>query len=248
MLKILRRKEVSRVVFWGLVILILPAFVLWGTGGLSGSKDKGPRSVGIIDKKEVSFDKLYEAITATRSLLVLNYFNQPQALETILRDKPLLGKLGWDRLIMLKEARRYRIKIPDEDVIAFIRSHPLFLSRDGAFDEKLYGYFLKYNMGLEPRAFEEIIRSNLEVQILNDMLTKDITASDEEVLSEYKKELSALKEPKVFDKEKFAKEKGEFSKKVLEIKRTGFLEDWLRRLEAGTKLNIDFKDMEKYYK
>ena len=248
MLKFLRRKEIAKAIFWALVILILPAFVLWGTGSLSGSKDReGPRFAGMIDKKKVSFDELYEAITATRSLLVLNYFNQPQALEMLLRDKPLLGKLGWGRLIMLKEAKRYRIKIHDEDVVAFIRSHPLFL-RGGAFDEKLYGYVLKYNMGLEPRAFEEIIRSNLEVQRLNDSLTKDITASDEEVLSEYKQELSALKEPKVLDEEKFKKEKDEFSKKVLGMKKTKFLEDWLRRLEAQAKLNIDFKDMDKYYK
>ncbi len=55
MLKFLRKKNIAKVVFWFLVILILPAFVFWGTGSLTGSKDKRPKCVGTIDKKSVSF-------------------------------------------------------------------------------------------------------------------------------------------------------------------------------------------------
>ena len=40
MLKIFRKKIVSKVILWGLLILILPAFVMWGSASMSRSKDK----------------------------------------------------------------------------------------------------------------------------------------------------------------------------------------------------------------
>lgn len=192
MLKFFRKKNIAKMVFWGLLILILPAFVLWGTGSLSRPKEKGPSFVGIIDKKKVSFNEFFENLTAMRTLLILNYFNQPQILDAFLKNKPLLAKLAWDRLVMLKEAKKYKIKIPDKDVINYIRSHPLFL-RNGKFDDKIYGYVLQYNMGLNPRSFEEMIRSNLEVQGLNEVLTKDLNITDEEVRTEYKKDYEKFK-------------------------------------------------------
>ena len=118
-----------------------------------------------------------------------------------------MGRLAWDRLIMAKETARQKIKVLDQDVINFIRSHPLF-SRNGTFDEGIYSYILRNNVGMDPRTFEEIVRENLAIKRLNDMLTKDIPAD----------------------------------------KKDKFLEDWLRRLELTTSLNIDLKEYDKYYK
>lgn len=178
MLKFFRNKVIAKVVFWSLIILILPAFVLWGTGS-TRSKDKGPSYVGTINNKKVSFNELSESMAAMRCLFILNYFDKPQVLDAFLNNKPLIAKTAWDRLIVLKEAKIYKIKIPDKDVIAYIRRHPLFL-RNGEFDDKLYEYILRYNIGLDMRSFEEIIRRNLEIKKLNEILTKDMTASEEE--------------------------------------------------------------------
>jgi hypothetical protein len=187
MLKIFRKKAIAKTVFWILVILILPAFVLWGTGSLSGSKEKRPRYVGIINNKKVSFDELYNSMMAVRSLMVLNYFNQEKLLDAALDNKQLIAKLAWDRIIMLKEAGRQKIKIPDKDVVSFIKSHPLFL-RNGSFDEKLYAYILRYKFGLAPRSFEEIVRQNLEIRGLNETVTRDITVTDNDIANEYERE------------------------------------------------------------
>lgn len=192
MLKFFRQKHIAKIVFWALVILILPAFVLWGTGGIGRSKEKGPSYVGLIDRKKISFEDLAENMTGIRSLLVLNYFARPQVLDTFLNNKPLVAKLAWERLICLREARKHKIKIPDKDVIAYIRSHPIFL-RNGSFDSRIYGYVLTHNIGLAPRSFEEIVRENLMIQRLKDIIAKDITVSDEEVLKEYKEENEKLK-------------------------------------------------------
>ena len=185
MLKIFRHKNVTKAILWGILILILPAFVLWGTGSGGGTKDKGPSFVGLIDNQKITFNDFAESLRAIRAQIILNYFTQPKVLDTFLGAKAFLGKLAWDRLLMLKEAKKAKIKISNEDVVRSISSHPIFL-RNGAFDEKMYMYVLRNSMGIEPRTFEEIVRSNLAVQQLNDQLTKDIKVTDEEVLEAYR--------------------------------------------------------------
>jgi peptidyl-prolyl cis-trans isomerase D len=203
MLKYFRKKIVMKVILWGLVIIVVPAFVLWGGAGTSRDKNKGPDYVGTVDGKKVSFEDLYNAMTGVRSQVVLNYFNQPKVLEAILTNKGLMAKLGWDRIIMLSEAKNMKIAATDREVVAEIQSHPLF-SREGSFDERLYGYILSNSMGLEPRTFEEAVRGNIMMRKVGAYLTRDLKLSDEEIASDYRIEFGKIKisyillEPKTF--------------------------------------------------
>jgi len=192
MLKLFRKKIVSRIILWGLLILILPAFVMWGSASMSRSKDKGPNYAGIVNGHKVSFDELYNAISGVRTQIILSYFSQPKALDALLGNKPLIAKIAWDRLLLLYEAKKMWVKASDKEVIAAIKIHPLFI-RNGAFDEKFYSYMLRNNIGLEARAFEEIVRDNLIIQKLSLKLTDGMKITDEDVSSEYKKEFAKLK-------------------------------------------------------
>jgi len=192
MLKLFRKKIVMKIILWGLVIIIVPAFVLWGGASMSRSKDKGPGYVGLVNNRKASFDELSNALSGLRVQVILNYFNQPQALDALLSNKPILAKLAWDRILMLDEVGRARIKVNDKELIEAIRAHPLFL-RNGVFDERFYAYMLRNNLGLEPRTFEEIFRENLLLKKMSERLTSDIKISDEEILTEYKKELEKIK-------------------------------------------------------
>ena len=193
MLKQLRSKAVTKFVLWALLILILPAFVLWGTGNLGGGKDKkGPVYVGTIENKKISFDDFATSITSVRCQIILNYFNNQKSLESLMNNKAFIGKLAWDRLIMLAKARAAKIRIGDSDVIKFITSHPLFI-RNGKFDDRVYEYFLKNSLGLYPRSFEEIMRENIMIQKLTDAITKDVNISDAEVLKNYERDNSKFK-------------------------------------------------------
>lgn len=191
MLKIFRRKEIAKLVLWGILILILPAFVLWGTGNL-GRGDRGPKYFGIINNKKVSFDEFGESLTAIRCQIRLNYFNQEQVLKMFLSDNQFLGKLAWDRLIMFKEAKKNRIKVSDKEISDFVMSHPIFLQK-GRFDGSVYGLVLTRYMGLDPRSFEEIVRENLQIRKLNDMMVKDVKVTDDEILENYKKDSEKVK-------------------------------------------------------
>lgn len=402
MLKIFRHKNVAKVVLWGILILILPAFVLWGTGSSGRDKVKGPTFVGYIGNEKITFKDFADSLTAIRTQIILNYYNQPKVLDTLLASKAFLGKLAWDRLLMARQAKKAHVRVSDKEIVSFVRSHPIF-SRNGAFDDKIYLYVLRNNMGLDPRAFEEIARENIAIQHLNDQVTKDVKITDDEVTQAYRadnekfkisytlfsaddfldkvkvdpakvkeyyeahkdelivpakkradnkalqetvaafddikgeiekflkeddareaaiksasetetkiKDLMAkenlsfeaaaaklglkvqesaffampeylegigdanrivevaaklkkdgvsgavevkkgaiifrLADTQKFDEEKFKKEKPDYSKRALEIKKTIYLENWLRGLERDNKLNIDFKDYEKYYR
>jgi hypothetical protein len=192
MLKLLRHKNVAKIVLWGILILILPAFVLWGTGNLGSGKEKGPKFVGLIDGKKVSFDDYYQSLVAIRAQIILNYFNQPSVMDIFMKNKRFLGKLAWDRLIMEREAEKLKIKISDSDLIGYIRSAPIFI-RGGGFDDRIYEYVLKNNIGIYPRNFEEMMRRTLSIQRMNDILTKDVTATDADAVARYRQDNSKFK-------------------------------------------------------
>ena len=192
MLKYFRKKIVMKVILWGLVIIVVPAFVMWGGASSSRSKSKGPNFVGFVGNRKVSFDELSNALSGVRGQIILNYYNQPKVLDALLSNKPILAKLAWDRILMLQEVKKAGIKVSDKEVIEALRSHPLFV-RNGVFDDKFYTYMLKNNIGLEPRAFEEIVRNNISLQKLSESFTKDIKLSDDDILNEYKKEFGQIK-------------------------------------------------------
>lgn len=187
MLKLFRQKNVAKFVLWMIVILIMPAFVLWGTGSLSSSKNKGPKYAGLVNNKKISFEEFFENLNGIRCQIVMNLFNQEKAMAAILRNKPLMVKLAWDRVIMLKEAAKYKITVTDKEVIKYVESHPVF-TRNGIFDSRIYQHFLRYTLGLDARTFEEIVRENIKVKKLNDMITRDIEIKDSDVEVEFKKD------------------------------------------------------------
>jgi peptidyl-prolyl cis-trans isomerase D len=191
MLKVFRNKNVAKMVLWAILILILPAFVLWGTGSLGGSKSKGPSYAGEIGGKRVSFEKLARAVTGVKCQVILNYYAQPPALERIMSDKAMMGKMAWDRLLMQNEAGKLGLKAGDAEVVEFIKSHPIF-SRGGRFDDRIYQYVLQ-RVPIDPRSFEEIVRESLTIQKLNDAVARDVAVTDAEVLDSYHRENDKLR-------------------------------------------------------
>ncbi len=335
MLKAFRQKNVTKMILWVTLIMILPAFVIWGAGSIGRSKDKGPTYVGLIDNKKISFDKFADSLISMRSQLALSFSSQQEALVALLKNTELIGKMAWDRLIMMAEVRKHRIKVSDKEVVNYITALPTF-QRGGVFDNNVYTDVLYNKLGIDARTFEEMIRENVAIQKLYAILTKDVKVTDDEVLSRYKVDSEKFKiayilfpadsekkynelrelmekekvtfeaaaeklslkvekadlltksdhlegvgeaaqvaakcaklkademsdicqtekgqvvfkllEIRHFDEGTFKKEKGVYSKKVLDDAKNKFLENWLRDLEARSVLKINLKDYEKYYR
>jgi peptidyl-prolyl cis-trans isomerase D len=180
MLKLLRKKKVSKKIFYGLAILIIPAFVIWGSSSVI-NKNKTPNYAGRIFDRQVSYDEFSNAHLAWETQLKLQYGEKArEAAKTYFN--PI--QATWDRLILLHETRQRNIKISDADVITAI-THMPFLEKGDRFDPQAYDLFAKYSLGITPRTFEEQLRENLAMAFLFEDITKNVGITDEEVRKEY---------------------------------------------------------------
>ncbi|NQT46512.1 MAG: SurA N-terminal domain-containing protein [Candidatus Omnitrophica bacterium] len=186
-LKYLRKKKNVKRIMWALLIIIVPAFILWGAGSAVRDRKSGvPSVVGKIDGRKIKLQELGESAKIVYHNLFFRYGNNPDELKKFL-ESGVINKLGWDRLVILEEAKRKSIKVSDEEVIRFIQTFPFF-TRGKAFDTKLYEHILQYNLRVEPRQYEEETRDNLKIEKLKKSVLGDLSVSEDEIRELYKKE------------------------------------------------------------
>ncbi len=183
MLKTLRNRKTAKKIWIALAAIIIPAFCFWGFGSAMRGRKKTV-SLGIISGKTINiqeYRKNYKAIWDQYLIRI---------------GEEQLAKLGkyldletqtWDRIILLTEAKRRRIKINNKEVINFIKQYPFF-QRDGVFNPGSYREMVNYFFRTKPRMFEEETRDNLIIAKLYASVTREITISDEEIKREYIKE------------------------------------------------------------
>ncbi len=182
-LKVFRSKKFAKRVLTGLLIIIIPAFVLWGVGNFT----KGPQLVGIIDGEKIYPADFARSREGVKAQVLLTYYGNFDAISQILKNRALVNFMAWERLILLNAARDQRLAVTNTDVLSFLTQHPIF-QRNGTFDKEVYSYVLRNNFSIiEPRQFEELIRENMQVQALRRQLLKDVSVSDDELLEYYKK-------------------------------------------------------------
>ncbi|MFA5356500.1 MAG: SurA N-terminal domain-containing protein [Candidatus Omnitrophota bacterium] len=181
MLKKLRKRKNAKKIWIVLTVLILPAFLFWGFGSLSRSKEN-TNYAGSIAGRKVSLSDYKDALSAAKNQAIIQFGDNISEIE----DKINLGALAWNRLILLAEARKRRLNVSDKEVIELIQSYPFF-QRKGSFDNQVYSQILQYVFRTQPRVFEEETRQNLILSKLYKEVTGDISLSDEEIRKEYLK-------------------------------------------------------------
>ena len=180
MLNKLRKKKTQKRIWIVLAILIVPAFVLWGSGSMIRSKQEGEYA-GRIFGQRISFIDYKDALDATRTLAIMRYGDNYQETQKNLN----LEADAWERLILLAEARSRRIKVSDKEVVDFIESYPFF-QHNGQFDKSIYLQITRYVFRTQPRDFEEQTRQNLMISKLSQEVTKDLpNLTDKEIQEEY---------------------------------------------------------------
>ena len=103
-----------------------------------------------------------------------------------------LEKEAWDRLILLYEARKRRIKVSNNEVVDKIKEFP-FMQTNGKFDSKLYQNVLGYIFKTTARKFEEEIRQSLMFEKLYDDTTAGVTVHEKEIVRKYKEANEKIK-------------------------------------------------------
>ncbi len=97
-----------------------------------------------------------------------------------------LDQQTWDQLILLKEARRQGIRVPDKDVVEAIAQYKIFY-RHGQFNDMLYKQIIRSSLKTEPRIFEEAVRDSLKISRLYEKVTEGITFSEPEIQDAYRR-------------------------------------------------------------
>ncbi|MBF0216174.1 MAG: peptidylprolyl isomerase [Candidatus Omnitrophica bacterium] len=177
MLHIFRKKGVQRKLLLILLIIIIPPFVMWG---FDSAVNKEP-AIGRIGNKEIKQGAFQESLIAVKATIMLSYYGNYELFSNIVRNRPMMNRYAWDRLIFLSAADKNGTKVPDSDVFSFIRSQPIFTRSNGQFDPDIYDQVIRKNLGLELRNFEEIIRDNLRIQAFQISLAGEVTVPDSEI-------------------------------------------------------------------
>lgn len=181
MLKALRNKKTAKKIWITLAIIIVPAFVLWGSGSLMRNKENYSY-VGKIFGKKIPLQEFKDTLEAVRNELTMRFGdNLSEAKKNI--D---LEYEAWKRLILLHEAKRRKITVSDSEVVELIESYPFF-QRNGKFDQKLYSEILKYELHTQDRIFEEQTRSTLMLSKLYKQITENISVNETEIKEEYRR-------------------------------------------------------------
>jgi SurA-like N-terminal domain/PPIC-type PPIASE domain len=180
MLKIFRSKKFMKRTLIGLSVVIIPAFVLWGAGSVT----KKSARIGTIAGKKITTADLAKSRQGIKIDLLLKYYGNFNAFGQILQNRQLLNDLSWQRMLQLHIPEVKNITIRDRDILMFLASHPLF-QKNGVFDARTYMYILKNNLNMEPREFEERVRENLKILVIQKKIVSDIAITDEELKNQY---------------------------------------------------------------
>ncbi|MFH1857404.1 MAG: peptidyl-prolyl cis-trans isomerase [Candidatus Omnitrophota bacterium] len=179
-------RKYIKVFLWAMAILIIPSFVLWGVG--SGIRNRSrAMEAGFLFGRQVPWDEFDAAHRSTQMFLYLSELRAyAQFIDPV--------ALAWDRLMLLREAKRRRIGVSNEEVVRYIQRIPEFQTTQktgpgiiGRFDQKRYEEIIERSFRLSPRAFEEEVRKTLTIQKLRDQVVSEIAVDEGSLREEYAK-------------------------------------------------------------
>jgi peptidyl-prolyl cis-trans isomerase D len=182
MLRILR-EHASSWMLKGILLLVAVTFISWG--GYSLIREKKVTYVAKVDRVTIDWreynDAFQNAIRQYREALGPS-FSDKMIEELHLKDKILDDLIS--KILILQEAKRLRLSVPDEELRETIESIPAF-QMNGQFDRRRYEGFLRSNR-LTPEEFEQSQRESLLISKAASLIKMNAgKVSDEEILDTY---------------------------------------------------------------
>ncbi|MCX5704595.1 MAG: SurA N-terminal domain-containing protein [Candidatus Omnitrophica bacterium] len=181
MLKLLRNKKTAKMIWIGLALIIVPAFVFWGFGSATRSSSK-ENVAGSLYGRNIPMEEYQKALEATKNQAIIQFGDKFQEVQKYIN----FDDQTWERLIMLSEVKRHGITASDKEIEELIASYPFF-QKDGQFDNRTYQEMLQYVFHTQPRAFEEQARQNIEMGKLFTEITIGTKLDDNDIREEYRK-------------------------------------------------------------
>lgn len=176
MLKPLRNKKLMQIIMWALI----SCFAIWGAGSAITSRKS---YAGIVFGKKIYIQEFNQNYKAVLSRAKLTYGDNLPKFEKFLN----LKQQAWDRIILIMEAKKRRIKTSNKDVVERIAALSIF-QRDGVFSPNLYQYITMNFLCVTPYEFEQSVKNDINIEKLNLSVTKDTPISEEDIVTAYKNE------------------------------------------------------------
>ncbi|MFQ5478810.1 MAG: SurA N-terminal domain-containing protein [Candidatus Binatia bacterium] len=184
----MRRNARSWFIKVALAVISLVFIFFMGGGTRIGS---GPSAVAVVDGDEISLADFQRAQLNNRAYYQDLYGDNltPELLKALDIPSASLSRLV-DTRLLVQEARRLGLMIPDETVRRAIRNIDAF-ERDGEFSPSIYKTVLQ-RQSLTPAAFEASMREELLVNQLRDIVSQGVHVSEEEAWEAYRTENSKI--------------------------------------------------------
>ncbi len=164
-------------------------FLVWMIATASTLQVTQANAVGTLFGQPVSADTFQKARSAVTHHSILRYGDKSH--QTLTEE--LISEQAWERLMLLEEAKRRKIRVSDREVVEELRSVPLFQTSDGRFDHQGYRGVVQYTLGTTPRNFEEEMRENLTIQKLLQQVVEIPPVTEEEIAEVFRKQQTSLR-------------------------------------------------------
>lgn len=183
MMRFFHKKGVTKTLLWIIAVVVILSFGVLGNAYLLDKDSNQPNIAGKIFNRKISLEDFERTYQFTIILARLQYGQNFEQMAPML-DLP--GQT-WERLILLDQARRHRIKVSDQEVVEAIQRNAFFLNqKTQRFDPQIYQTVLERGLRVTIRAFEEGMRESLKIRKLFERQTFAVSISDDETLQAYR--------------------------------------------------------------
>ena len=184
MLDFMRRNARSWVVSVALGIISLVFVFYMGGGARIGS---GPQAVAMVGDTQITMNELQRARTRNEQ----RYREQAggkltrEMLRALDLPSMTLNQLI-DRTVLVQEAERIGLRVPNDSLRMAIRQVPAF-QRNGSFSPGVYKMLVR-QQGLSAAGFEHSMREDILVQQLLDVIRRGVHISEDQAFEKYRRE------------------------------------------------------------
>jgi len=166
------RKKV-KLIMWLTLLFIIPAFIWWGVGMRSTSKEK---LVAKVDNYPIALEQFYQEYNFlynqyARIFRDLEENQFKEKIRSLDIEQQALNRLV-ENVLLNKEIKKRHIKVSDEEIAQAIKKYPFFLTSEGTFDKEKFERALKD----VPMNQWEIWQKQISSMIAFEKLNKQIIA------------------------------------------------------------------------
>jgi peptidyl-prolyl cis-trans isomerase D len=141
-----------------------------------------------------------------------------------------------EKKLMLAEATKRGITVSDQELSDAVTENRSFQDDTGRFNQARYAEVLRLN-GMTPSVYEKMLREDLEIQKVGDLVKSSATVTEDELRDYYKKQLAAQK--KEFKEDEYQSRKAELGRMLSLLAQEKALSSYKQSLIAGAKVEVN---------